>query len=254
MASRMERYYKAEERSKKNQDLYEKISEIKDVKEYTNIEGIVDISNSKEININKVKEIFKIDDNKAKSAVVESVEEDYVIKSAEDEKNYDIRDVLSKAKNKHSDKDIKHRNLRIYQYELLKKLKEEHPDNEEIDELLNTLSFGNNTEDDLGIFDDLKSDTMVGEEASSIKKVLDEAKDYEDNDADEFEEEEKTNLDDLDKSFYTNSFDFSYEDFDDLKSLNRGIKKNNKLIKMLIIVFTTLLAIIILILVAKLIF
>ena len=43
MASRMDRYYKGEERSKKNQSLYEQINALGT---YTNIEGVVDISNS----------------------------------------------------------------------------------------------------------------------------------------------------------------------------------------------------------------
>ena len=47
MASRMDRYYKGAERSKKNQSLYEQISALGS---YTNIEGVVDISNSNEIN------------------------------------------------------------------------------------------------------------------------------------------------------------------------------------------------------------
>ena len=256
MASRMERYYKAEERSKKNQNLYDQISDIKDVKEYSNIEGIVDISNSSEININTIKEWLNINDdsNDNKLHYVESNESTSEL-SEEEENNYDIKEVLSKAKTMHNDKDIKHRNLKIHQYKLLKKLKEEHPDNEEIDELLNTLAFTNGSNDDLGIFDDLKSDTMVGEEASSIKKVLDEAKDIEENGLNEVEvEEEHTNLDDLDKSFYTGSFNFSNRDFDDLKNLNKNIKKNNKLIKIFLIVFSVSVAIVLLVLVAKLIF
>ncbi len=253
MASRMERYYRAEERSKKNQNLYDQISDIKEVKQYSNIENVVDISNSNEININDIKELLNMMDNKQnKQHYVENKE---IKQEKEEEKNYDIKDVLSKAKTKHSDTDLKHRNLKIHQYKLLKKLKEEHPDNEDIDELLNTLALTNESGDDLGIFDELKSDTMVGAEAASIKKVLDEAKDIEENGLPEkVEEEEHTSLDDLDKSFYTDSFSFSNKDFDDLRSLDKNIRKNNKLIKILIIALTSVCAIIILMFIGKLIF
>ena len=172
MASRMERYYNAEERSKKNKSLY---NQINNLETYTNIESVVDISNSNEININTIKKLIgkekKVDNNKSRST-----DEFYEKNNFDEEKNYDLNDVLKRAKHGHSDKDIKHRKIRIHQYEILKKLKEEQPDNEKIDELLNTMAISDTTGDDLGIFDDLKSNTMIGTEAGAIKDVIDEAK------------------------------------------------------------------------------
>ena len=245
MASRMERYYNGEERSKKNQSLYDQINALGN---YTNIEGVVDISNSNEINIDSIKKL--IDDSNHSEVKITKVKKE-IPKKKEEEKNYDLKDVLDKAKTHHSESDGKYRNLKRRQYQVLKQLKEENPENEEIDELLNTLALGGSIGDDLGIFDHLKSDTIVGDEATSIKKILEEAKE-----ADELEEameEEKTKTE-LDKSFYTASFNFSEEDFEDLKSLDKNLKKNNKLIRILIIVFSISLAVFLLYLIGRIIF
>ena len=254
MASRMERYYNGEERSKKNKKLYEEISANGN---YTNIEGVVDISNSNEINIENIKELINGSYNTKNSKVSIPVEKKInkiEVKRNEEEKNYDIMEALNKAKTNHSEKDLKYRNLKKKQIKILKELKDEHPEDEKIDELMNTLALG----DDLGMFDDLKSNTMVGEEAASIKKVLEEAKELEcdsnqeiDDNLDDNSQEEKN---EIDKSFYTSSIIISDEDFEDLKNLDKSLKKNNKLMKILIIVFSSLIAIIILVLIAKAIF
>lgn len=249
MASRMERYYNAEERSKKNRSLYDQINNLES---YSNIESIVDISNSNEISINTVKKLIgQSKENKTE----ENNNEIEVSTNEYEEKNYDLKDVLKKAKYGHSEKDIKHRKLRIQQYEILKKLKEEQPNNEKIDELLNTIALSDTSGDDLGMFDDLKSNTMIGNEASAIKDVIDEVKDISDNNEliDSDKDSDTTPLKNLDKSFYTSSFNFSDKDFDDLKNLDDTIKRNNKLIRILIILFSITIAIIILIVIAKLI-
>lgn len=247
MASRMDRYYKGEERSKKNQSLYEQINALGT---YTNIEGVVDISNSNEIDINNIKELIGKNNHHEEKPVHINTEE-IIEEDLKEEKNYDLRDLLSKAKTNHSDSDVKHRNLKKRQYQVLKKLHEENPENEEIDKLLNTLALGNSISDDLGLFDDLKSDTMVGTEAESMKKVLDEITTNQEENVDE---KTKIDLDGLDKSFYTSSFNITDKDFEDLSSLNSNIEKNNKLIRIAIFVFSTLIAIVLLILIAKVMF
>ena len=148
---------------------------------------------------------------------------------------------------------IKHRNLKKRQYQALKKLHEENPENEEIDKLLNTLALGNSISDDLGLFDDLKSNTMVGEDAKSMKKILDEMTESQEEDKAETGDT-KTDLDNLDKSFYTASFNLSDKDFEDLTNLNSNIEKNNKLIKIAIFVFSILIAIVLLVLIARIMF
>ena len=81
------------------------------------------------------------------------------------------------------------------------------------------------TSADVGLFDDLKSDTMVGD-AASIKKILDEEKER---------KLEETNME-IDKSFYTSSLGFTQSDFEELKDMNHKIKKGNKFIIILLIV------------------
>ena len=250
MASRMDRYYKGQQRSTKNRSLYDQINSMGN---YSNIEGVLDISNANEIDINEIKELIDETNNKKNTISLKSMDNDE--ENIREEKTYDIKDVLDKAKTHHNDKDSRHRNLKRKQYEILKKLKIEQPENEKIDELLNNLALSDSMSDDLGIFDDLKSNTMVGEEASSIKKVLDEAKSVEEKETQPIiDDEVEDNDSELDKSFYTASFNFSNKDFAGLKSIDTALKKNNKLIKILIIVFSTLIAIVVLIVIGKLIF
>ena len=263
MASRMERYYKTEqteERSKKNEHLYKQISELGS---YTNIEGVTDISNSNEININMVKQMLqKREDyhrNRNYDEIIgESSEESAPAPKEVEEKNYDLREILDKAKVDHSDRDLKYRSIKTSQYDILKNIKiDENTTPEDLRTIFNTLSLNNqnNAEtpaDDLGMFDDLKSNTMVGD-PSSIKKILEETKKSEE-DAPTVEQVVTGNLDNIDKTFYTSSFSFSDKDFEDLRSLDTSLKKNNKLIKVLIVVFSVLIAIAILIVVMRFVF
>ncbi len=252
MASRMERYYKPEKRSKKNEHLYQQIS---DLCSYTNIEGVADISNSNEINISMVKEMLKNREEFQKTRNYENllnhqVEEQNVVEEEVEEKNYDIRDILSKAKVDHSDSDIKYRNIKNSQYEILKNIDIDNV-SDDVRDLINTMPFNENMSDDFDMFDSLKSDTMVGD-ASSIKKILDEAKKSEE--APKVEEVVSDNLANIDNTFYTSSFSFSDKDFEDLRNLDDSLKRNNKLIKILIMIFSILIAVVILYALAKFIF
>ena len=87
-------------------------------------------------------------------------------------------------------------------------------------------------DDDVGLFDDLKSDTMVGD-ASSIKKIIDEEKEF----TQDLEEIK------LDKSFYTSSFGLTQKDFEELKDINHKIKKDNKKIITLLVILISLIVI-----------
>lgn len=87
-------------------------------------------------------------------------------------------------------------------------------------------------DDDVGLFDDLKSDTMVGD-ASSIKKIIDEEKEF----TQELDEAK------IDKSFYTSSFGLTQRDFEELKDINHKIKKDNKKIIILLIILILLIII-----------
>lgn len=252
MASRMERYYKTEERSKKNEHLYQQISELGS---YTNIESVADISNSNEIDIDMVKKMITSREELQKTRNYENLlkikeEEKPVIEEEQEEKNYDIRDILNKAKIDHSDSDSKYRNLKNSQYEILRNIKI-NPQDEDVKNILESMTLHTSNSADLGIFDSLKSDTMVGD-AASIKKILDEVK--KNDDEPKVETVTSSNLANIDNTFYTSSFSFSDKDFEDLKNLDNNLQKNNKLIKIMIIIFSVLIAIVILYVLTRVIF
>ena len=226
MASRMDRYSKKEitstasARSDRNKSLYK---QIQDLDSYTNIAGIATIENKNSIDIEKVRELLKIkEDKKQEKKVIESKNQEEEI---EEVRNYDIKDLLLKAKD--TTENQKYRSLSSKQQKELNELnkknkaqKRSNIDYEEVDDILKTMSkidTEDQNTDDVGLLDDLKSDTMVGD-ASSIKKILDEEKEL----TREFDEME------LDKSFYTSTFEFTQRDFEELKDINHKIKKDLK--------------------------
>ena len=75
MASRMDRYYKSElvssGRSSKNKSLYE---QIKDLDNYTNIEGVATIEKTNEIDISKVQEMIKNRENYKKKRQLRDIQ------------------------------------------------------------------------------------------------------------------------------------------------------------------------------------
>ena len=225
MASRMDRYHKSElitsGRSSKNKSLYE---QIKDLDSYSNIEGVATIEKTNEIDISKVKEMIKNRENYKKQKQLRSIlkeEKDELEKIEEIEeepKNYDIRSLLSKVKDESYNENTI-RSLGKEQYEMLKSLNakdkrksfEIEKEEQELKELIHTITSTKALNDlnsvdadlDVGLLDDLKSDTMVGD-AASIKKIID----------DEKERKIETIVDEIDKSFYTSSFGFTQSDFE----------------------------------------
>jgi len=271
MASRMERYYKDElinsGRSTKNKDLYKQIEDLdnysgmENSNKYTNIEGVATIEKENEIDISKVRELIEnregykrrrqfrdfIPEEEAIEEVVDEVEEET--------KTYDINDILSRAKEEKivQEEPQIHRSLNNAQYDFLKTLNIKGKENdiepmqeekqqqqnivsskkiEEIDELVEKISDVNEeTDDDIGLLDDLKSNTMVGD-ASSIKKII--------------EEEKQNKVDDtttmeIDKSFYTSSMGFTKGDFNELEDKNHKVKKGNKFIILIVIILLLIL-------------
>lgn len=225
MASRMDRYSKTEiatARSDRNKSLYK---QIEDMDSYTNIAGIATIEKKNSIDLEKVKELLRSREEKKeiKEEKVTDIKEE-----VEEVRNYDINELLSKVKDKEVQED-KCRRLSSKQQKLLRELNERNKRNraqkeidiEELNELVKTISDIELTtdNDDVGLLDDLKSDTMVGD-ASSIKKIIEEEKEF----TKEFDESQ------LDKSFYTSSFGFTQRDFEELRDMNHKIKKDNKFI------------------------
>lgn len=240
MASRMDRYSKTElmntatARSDRNKSLYKKIE---DLDSYTNIAGVATIENKNEIDIEKVKEMLKTRES-SKNDFYEKAKEEEEIIEEEEIRNYDINDLLSKVKEKCSKEEVNFRSLSDKQKKLLKSLNEKNKqlkeEDDELEELVKTISnmkaisekdIEDSNTDDVGLLDDLKSDTMVGD-ASSIKKIIDEEK--------EFTREFDTMQ--IDKSFYTSSFGFTQRDFEELKNINHKLKKDNKFIIILLLI------------------
>lgn len=242
MASRMERYHNHSDRSTRNKNLYK---DIENLDGYTNIEGVIAIDKTNEIDITRVKEMLQSREGYQKQKQYRQIEpeeenvEEEVDSEEEKDRTYDIRDVLVKAKETRVDADEKYRKLNNVNYDVIKKLNQKAtPEEQEVlKELVDTVTVHGKTkkyDDDLGLLDDLKADTMVGD-TGSIKKIIEEAKaeaDYENKDS----EETSSNLENLDKSFYTSSLGFTDNDFEDLLSLGEDIKKHNGLLKVLIVI------------------
>ncbi len=250
MATRMERYYKqnsSNNRSERNQNLYREIYE---TSSYSNIEGVATIENSNEIDITKIKKMLKNREDYQKQKDVRKImikeepKEEVKLEEPEEDKNYDIRDILDKARiNK--PKENKYRRLENTNYGILKKIDsnkklnlEDDVTDSDLRSLIDTIN--NNSELNklgdkelsLDLLDDLKSEnnTMIDKD-NSIKKLLEEAK----------QESKKDDTSDLDKSFFTSSLNFGKDDFEELANLNSIIKKKNSFSK--IIIFVVLLCI-----------
>ena len=247
----MDRYHNRElitsGRSSKNKSLYD---QIKDLENYTNIESVATIEKTNEIDISKVQEMIKNRENYKKQKqlrgfIKEEREEQEKIEEINEEiKNYDIKDLLSRIKT-NPDEDNSIRSLAQEQYEVLKTFNtknkkkpiEIEKEEEELKELFQTIAstkalYELKSEDadlDVGLLDDLKSDTMVGD-AASIKKIID----------DEKERKIESISDEIDRSFYTSSFGFTQSDFEELKNINHKLKKGNKFIIILLVVLILL--------------
>lgn len=246
MASRMERYYKTRDTKRRiirNEDLYQTIYEDET---YSNIEGVVATPKANEIDIEKIRELIASHEHQraqTRKLVKEPVyEETRAIE--EDQKNYDIRDVLSKAKDTRKNPEEEYRNLKNTEYNILKNIKINNKQSieqeEELKELINTLtntSLLNKMSDDelsLNMFNDLKSDTMIGN-SESIRTILDEAR-----------EENVSKTGEMDKSFFTSSLNFKEKDFEKIQDLTKSINKNNKTLKVVLTILFISVAVILL--------
>ena len=242
MATRMDRYYEKPRnpraRSARNENLYK---QIQDLDTYSNIEAVATISRSNEIDITKVKEMVQNRENYKKEKKYRNalninqkeIKEEPTNNFFEEEKNYDIMDVLNKAKDGHEEKDNKNRSLKNTHYDVLKELnlsKNNYEDSEEeLKDLINTITKKDiPSNDEMGLLDDLTANTMVGE-ASSIHKILEEEKK---------QQNAMDNTAEMDKTFFFFFFGFTEKDFEDLQNIKHHVKRNNTLIVALIAIVT----------------
>lgn len=223
MPSRMEKYYQGgtsvKRRSDKNQDLYRTIYE---EGEYTNVEGISIIEKNEQIDIEKIRELIGSTKKEEKPKEVKKPVYEPVYQHEEEEKSYDIKDVLNKAKSERPEPENKFSNT---QYNILKNIN--------LDDTVQAPS----TVDDA----DLKS--MI--EAITINSKLGETGDLLDDlktiHAPNLKDEITTNEDtpkesEIDRSFFTSSLGFTSDDFEDLKEMKDSLRTNNVLTKILLFI------------------
>ena len=233
MPSRMEKYYETKSRTTKNKELYRTMY---DEVEYTNVEGISVIEKNEKIDIEKIKELINGTNNINKPKEYKKEEIKPLVEEIEEQKNYDIRDVLKKAKSERTDRDSRYSNIR---YNVLKNIdlnsETKVPDNVDEDQLKSMIeAISNNSKGELtsDLLDDLKSicdPNLKNEVKSEISNIEDKQQETE-------LQNTKLIQENLDKSFFTSSMDFSSEDFEDLKEIKENIKKNNLLTKILLFI------------------
>lgn len=217
LPTRMEKYYKTNEiksRVSKNQNLYRTIYE---EAEYSNVEGISVIERNEKIDINMIKELIKSQNSipKPKSIKKEVIEKP-IYEDVKAESNYDICDVLNKAKSERINTD---RKITDTQYNILKTsdieiIESEDSKKEDLKNMIDAISNNSKLNYTSDLLDDLK--TIHDEKMAS-----------------EIEENIENKID---TSFYTSSMGFKQEDFEDFKEMKDDIKQNNILTKILLFV------------------
>lgn len=233
MASRMEKYHgnisNSGKRSIRNESLYKDMYENT---EYSNIENIATMEKTNEISLEQIRELLKERDSIKKRNSTVKREVPRVYQAPVDDRSYDIRDILVKAKDEHVD-DNKNRSLRNTQYNILKNInikdKMDQQDEIELEKtLVNTsvLKGFDDNELSLDMLSDLKSSGNTIVEKTNVGDLLKEVNEAKD----KYEPQDEEGLD---RSFYTSSLNFKEEDFEQLKDLQDSIDSNNKMIKVL---------------------
>lgn len=256
MASRMDKYYNEVDtntsRSKKNEILYKKMY---DDSEYSNIEEILDTPKNNQIDITKVKEMLLEKEKKeeSKNHIVKDVKLEVPDTSFldDEEKSYDIMDVLNKAKEENEpSREKKYYRLDDEYEESLKnpvnkveKIPLEN-DLEELKELLNTitsnmdLSKVKDSDLSLDVLSDLKTNTTLTKNTLIRSVLLDESK----------KESNTNSINDInmDNTFNTKSIKIGKKDYvDSIEELENEKDKSIALTIVSIILFILLVAAII---------
>lgn len=224
MQSRMEKFHDTNgeelQRTSRNEDLYKSIYD--DV-EYTNIEGVVTSPKANEVDLSKIRELLKRDEEKKNRIVKEPKEIKYPeYDILEEERSYDVMDILSKAKQEKVEDTTKYRSFANTEYDILKgidiKKKEEKDLKEMIENVTKPLNQMGDKELSLDMLNDLQATTKIeGDEVEPIS-------------------EKTSSLDEIDKSFFTSSLGLQEKDFEELKDMNTSIQKDNKMIKILLFI------------------
>ena len=146
-----------------------------------------------------------------------------MLEEIEEQKNYDIRDVLNKAKSERTDRDSKYSKTN---YNILSESNlNTNVTSDQLKDMIETISNNSKNSYTSDLLDDLKS--ICDPNLKSKIKEQEENNDLQNT---------KLIQDNIDKSFFTSSMDFSSEDFEDLKEIKENIKKNNLLTKVLLFI------------------
>lgn len=241
MVSRMEKYYKNAQatlkRSQKNQTIYDNIY---NEAEYSNIEGIATIDRNNEIDLTKLRNTIKNREEYSRRRKFKDLgEEEEPVETTKDfvekeQKIYDIRDILNKARDKKPESD-QPRSLDNTNYNILKNLQlnnenkdrykdyDDHELKELIDTITSTSALNKMSDDELG-FNMFNLNKTDAESSKSVQQLLEQAREY----------QEKNTSSNLDNSFYTSSLNFSKDDFEDAKEYLKR-KKSRGILKKIIV-------------------
>ena len=194
MANRMDRYGEEDglSRSLKNRSLYDTLY---DSKEYSIKTNEKTISRTNELNLDAIKSMIAEEKKYEKKVQIIPKE---IVDDHEDEKAYDINEVLVQARTNYKEDNLK-RSLKENPFEIrerIEKIKEEEEKPEVLDDM----------------FGDLMATKTLKE--GSIKEIIEKEKE-------ETVEPEKTSL----------NLGLVDKDFEELKDMHESIKKNNVLLK-----------------------
>lgn len=206
MNSRMEKYYKDDTLPKRSTKNQKLYESIYDEAEYDEINIA---PKARTINLEELRQIL--------NSTPKRVERRQIQPKIEEEKVYDLNEAIEQAR-KGKVIDDKKRSISNTSYDVLKGIKlKKNSDN--LDDLLDTISTKNLVGEDLDIFENLKSldDTTVGIPVEDNKTTQ------------------------MDDSFFTKSMNLGPSDFE---TLNDGLEKNSKMMKIIFILILVLIFIV----------
>lgn len=253
MNSRMDKYYdstpKIGKRSQKNAQLYKEVSKQSLEDFHVNSNATVLSDNGTSIDLKMLKDMLdkKYNDQpKVHKSLGLDLPQDEQSVSLEQTKEYDINAILEKAReSKTVDYETERlKKLRDTQYDILKSLdltkKDEEIEKpseteEQLMDLINTITINeqnnkeakenqDNSTDPLDLFKDLKGDENTQVIEGLKEQVNKETK------KDVKEENE------IDKSFYTKSFNLKKDDFEDFKDLEEQAKSSKVVVTVLTVI------------------
>ncbi len=246
MQSRMDKYgtyeEKKYERSKKNTKLYEKVYD--DMYRDTTYQNMEVIDSAKEININKLKNMLddKYDTRQYRTLRNYDIEDinidDKPVFNTKRQRVHDINEIINEAKSKRAfieeakEKqkyiDFSKRSSKYNEYD---KMKDEE---EELEDLINTMAIKNDDEKDisdaLDMFSDLKGsdNTIVSKPINTSFDLEGKTEDVYRTKTDDIKNDLEKTLIKADKTFYTDSNMFTKNDFEDFSTLTNQLKRKRK--------------------------